>query len=310
MESTPKLIGRTAVAFAMLTVLTAFSACEDTAAPGADARTPPPPDGGLVDRDAEIALDAPDAAAFDDGATGPVAQVVVRTNTDPFPHADGYAGQTSRDAYQGIRSFELLRGIDDPDPLVLFDHGDDPVEAGYNDGDDTLVGMVRLHGLRAGHYTMARSVVTHSRYRVDAVMHAGGYVLPGEFDNVQVLSDGTRIDGVIRPESWFRYVFRTGGMDFPLEGLGAPLPTEPTTTGGFSLSIEDGVAAYYYPVDITLVATATEDLVIVLEVNMFEAFRWEDQDLPGYTAGVFDSSPTASEPVRRFGANSLRVHVE
>jgi len=286
---------------ALLLVTFALCACDSSHGTAFDGGTPSPDGGGL----------RPDGGVEGDSGLGPMLHIHVRTNTDAFTHLDGYAGQTSRDAYQGIRRFELLRSADDRDPLVLFDHGDAFVEAGYNDGDDTLVASVPVAGLRPGHYTLGRNVVTHSRYRVDAVMHASGLVLPGEFDNVQVLSEGTEIDGVVRPQSWFRYIFRTGGMDYPLEGTGAPLPTEPTTTGGFTLTFDGGEAAYAYPLDITLdTPTPTEDLHIVMEVNMFEAFRWEDQDLPGYADGVLDSTPIASEPVRRFGANSLDVYLE
>jgi hypothetical protein len=47
-----------------------------------------------------------------------------------------------------------------------------------------------------------------------------------------------------------------------------------------------------------------------VEVNMSESFRWEDQALPGYTAGVYDTTPTSFEPIRRFGANSYVLTYE
>jgi len=245
----------------------------------------------------------------DAGAAGPRIYFYVRTNTDPFPHADGLSGQTAREAYQGIQSFTLMRDAGDPDPLVVLDLGDALVEAGYNDGDETLVGSAPLSSVRPGHYTVGRNVVTHSRYTVDATMHVGGLVVPGELDNVQVLTSGTPIDGVARPQSWFRYVFRAAGREYPLEGLGAPLPTEPTT-GGFRLVLEGDEAVYYYPIDVTIDATGDADVRVVLEVNMDHSFRWEDQALPGYAPGVFDSTSVGAEPVRRFGANSLDVYVE
>jgi hypothetical protein len=282
--------------------LALLAACNSShSGPTIDAGAPAP-DGAVTGDGGPVGDDATEPA-------GAVADVWVRTDTAPFPHADGLSGQTARDAYQGIRRIELLRSADDPDPLVLIDHGDSYVEAGYNDGDETLVGTVPLSRLRSGRYTVGRNVVTHSRYRVDAIMHVGGLVMPGEFDNVQVLSDGTLIDGTVRPQSWFRYVFRSGGMDYPLEGLGAPLPTDPTT-GGFRLVLEGGEAAYYYPIDITIDGGIDRDIDVVLQVNMHDAFRWEDQALPGYAGGVFDTTPAASEPVRRFGANRLLVSVE
>ena len=265
-----------------------------------DAAEPPPAD----------AAQAPDPDAGPDAnVPGPRMYFHIRTNTVPFNHTDGLQGQTARDAYQGIRSFALLQNQNDPHPAFILDLGDGMVEAGYNDGDETLVGSVPLSAIQPGHYTVGRNVVTHSRYKVDATMHAAGLTLPGEFDNIQVLSDGTTVDGVVRPQGWFRYVFRTAGREFPLEGLGAPLPTDPTA-GGFALHLEDGQAAYYYPLDVTLAAVPDADVHVMLDVNMDHSFRWEDQDTPGFAPGVFDATPAGSEPVRHFGANSLQIDLQ
>ena len=241
-----------------------------------------------------------------DAATPPQVTFYVQTTTAEFPHADGLAGQTAAAAFQGIRSFTLLRGADDPEPLVVLDLGETNVEAGYNDGNATLIGTAPLAAVRPGHYTLGRNVVTHSRYRVDATMHVGALALPGQFDNIQVLTNGTIIDGAARPQGWFRYVFRAGGMEYPLEGMGAPLPTDPTAAG-FALVSEGGVAHYDYPLDLTIGDLGDSDLQIVLEVNMDHAFRWSDQDQPGYAPRVFDATPQGSEPVRRFGANSMHI---
>jgi hypothetical protein len=40
---------------------------------------------------------------------------------------------------------------------------------------------------------------------------------------------------------------------------------------------------------------------------MFESFRWQDSGDPGYLPGVFDATPTGTEAVKRFGANSFSV---
>ena len=52
------------------------------------------------------------------------------------------------------------------------------------------------------------------------------------------------------------------------------------------------------------------DIDIVLEVNMHESFRWQDQEELGFAAGVFDTVPTAFEPVMRFGANEFALSLE
>ena len=253
-------------------------------------------------------VDVVDAAPMPDATQGPNIVFYVSTRTSPFPHTDGLAGQTARLAFQGIRSFSLLRDAEDAHPVVVLDLGNNPVEAGYNDGNTTLIGAAPLAGLPPGHYTIGRSKVTHSRYRIDATIHVGGLVVPGEFENVQVLTDDTRVDGVSRPQGWFRYIFRAAGREFPLEGLNAPLPTSPDT-GGFRLVVQGGEAYYDYPIDVTIheIPPGSADLRLVLEVNMDHSFRWEDLALPGYTAGTFDSTPAGSEPVRRFGANHMSI---
>ena len=52
------------------------------------------------------------------------------------------------------------------------------------------------------------------------------------------------------------------------------------------------------------------DTSIVFEVNMHESFRWVELSEPDYSDGVFDSTPSSFEPVKRFGANSFSVGME
>jgi hypothetical protein len=42
-------------------------------------------------------------------------------------------------------------------------------------------------------------------------------------------------------------------------------------------------------------------------MNVHEDFRWEDQNKPGYSAGVFDTTTVEYEPVRSFGASSVTI---
>jgi len=46
----------------------------------------------------------------------------------------------------------------------------------------------------------------------------------------------------------------------------------------------------------------------IIEFNVFESFRWEDTAGEGYLEGVFDVTPTGTEPIRRFGANTYRLY--
>lgn len=232
-----------------------------------------------------------------------------RANTQPFSHADGLSGQTPLSHVSGLKKFELLTDDSDPEPLLVFDYGQEFVEVSYDDGADTVAYSLPAHALPIETYTVARVVHSHVRYRIEATMHNLGLHLPGEFDNLQVLSDDTLIDGELRQAGYYEYEFSTAGQTFPTSGENAPVP-EWSETGGFSVKFEDGEWAYYFPVFLPLTPDVPEDVDVVLEVNMFESFRWQDQELPDYAPGVFDTTATSFEPVLRFGANSFQVFTE
>ena len=126
---------------------------------------------------------------------------------------------------------------------------------------------------------------------------------------MQVLSDGTSIDGELRDHGYFEYAFEAGSMSFPLSGTDAPVPAW-SGAGGFSVAFEDGEWAYYFPVDLAIDPELDGDLAVVLEVNMHESFRWSDQASPDFAAGVFDTTPSSFEPVMRFGANAFELSIE
>ncbi|MEO7091974.1 MAG: hypothetical protein ABI175_01910 [Polyangiales bacterium] len=232
----------------------------------------------------------------------------VRSTTAPFAHADGFAGQTSRATKQGIRSLRLFKTAGDA-PVIVFDHGKGFVEAGYDDGNDTVVGQSPVAKIPAGRYTIAQIPVTHSAFRVSSTMHASGMTLPGEFDCVETLSDDVTLGGTPHAMGWYRYVFETGGEKYPQEGSGALLPSSPTT-GGFTMKTVGGETFYEVPIDLVMDPTVTTDVHVVMDVNMDRSFRWEDQGAAGYATGVYDTTPTSYEPIRRFGANSFVVRFE
>jgi hypothetical protein len=248
--------------------------------------------------------DASDAAPI----IGPKVTIRMKSSTAPFAHKDGFSGQTTRKTKQGVRRFRLLRSANDPSPVVVFDHGSGFVEAGYDDGDDTVLGVAPLAKVPAGTYAIAQMVVTHSRFRVSSTMHYGG-VYPGDFDCVQALSDGTTLEGSVRARGWYRYVFTTSGQSVPQEGPNAPLPTQ-AETGGFTMKTDGGETYYELPVSLVVPSGITSDLTVVVHVNMHDAFRWEDQALPGYVTGVYDTTPITFEPVRRYGANTYALSLE
>ena len=274
-------------------------------------------DGGLADAtvtiDGALADDGgtgtpSDGGAPDDGSQGPYVHIHVRAVATPVAHAPTTAGQTPRDYSSGYRSFSMLRGMDDPSPLVVFDYGDDYIEAGYDDGDDTVVASVPARDLSRGAFTVGRTVLTHVRYTVDATLHYGSLQIPGMFHNIVVISDRTEIESVARDRGFYRFVFDGAGTPVMQEGAGLSVPT--FAGGGFEVRVEEGETAYYYPLDIVVDPDIDRDVHMIMEVNMHESFRWEDQDMPDYGPGVFDVTPAGYEPLRQFGANSYRVYME
>ncbi len=245
------------------------------------------------------------------GATtdGPKVTVRFRSNTDPFDHQDGLAAQTPTVHRSGVRKLQLFLDEHDPDPITIFDFGQDYVEIDYDHGADTAVYVLPASVLPEGLYTVARVVHSHTRYQVASVLHVSGLHLLGEYDCLQVLSDDTLLDGTLRDHGYFEYVFSSGSWQFPVTGDDAPVPAW-SETGGFSAGFEGGEWAYTFAVNLPLTPHVPSDVAIVLEVNMHQSFRWQDQDEPGYQPEVFDTHPFGMEPVMRFGANAYWIYLE
>jgi hypothetical protein len=266
-------------------------------------------DSGVVPPDASGPdSSTPDAAAPDAAPPGAVVRVHLRANADPVPHDPSTSGQTPRDWVSGVRSLHLLRSMDDVEPFLVFSHGDGFVEASYDDGADTVVGSIARRDLPRETFRVARVVHTHTQFTVDARLHAPGATLPGTFDNLVVLSDRTTLDGTAQSRGHYRYVFRAGGVSFPLEGEGLDLPD--VSSGGFVVREEAGEAAYYFPASLSVDPDGVEDVDFVFEVFVHEGFRWIDEDEPGYLAGAFDVTPSSYEPIVQMGASSFRFFIE
>jgi len=256
-----------------------------------------------------------DGGAMPDGAftsdaepLGPSVYVHLLASHDPVTHTSSTSGQTPRDWFSGVRSLSLLESRDDPDPLLVFDHGDGYVEASYADGADTIVGSAQIAELENTTYTWARAVHTHVRFTIDATAHTPLGSLPGVLGDLIVLSDRTTIDGTERDRGFYRFVFSGAGMEYPTEGSG--FDVTPVPGGGFTTALEDGETAYYFPIDLPVRNDLAEDRHLMFEVNVQEGFRWIDEAMPGYRDGTFDFTPTTTEPIVQAGANSYVFHVE
>ncbi|MSP59069.1 MAG: hypothetical protein EXR72_01800 [Myxococcales bacterium] len=300
---------RTALAAIALRVL---HGCTDTSPAPTDAATDGAADAGAgPDSGAADLTLTPDAASPDialpDGAlpdTAPAKLTIhIRANTALFAHTDGASGQTPLSARGGIRSLRLYRQSNDPNPVELFQHGKNPIEVGFNQGDDTVVATIDPKAIPAASYTLARMVQTHSRFRIAGTMHELAKASPGSFDDVLVVSNGTLLDGQLRDAGYYLYLFDAQGQpQKKFTGNNAPIAGY-STTAGATAKVEQGEWAIYFPINLTVAANGPAGSELAIDVNMYQSFRWTDSPLPGNQAGVFDASPLAYEAVVRFGGN-------
>ena len=254
----------------------------------------------------------PDAGALADGPssttpTGAKVAIHLRASTSSVPHGDGLSGQTPIDQKIGIRKLTLFTSPSDPAPLVVFDHAAAAVEAGLNDRDDTVVATVPAATLKPGHYTLARVGISHVRFRVAALMHAAGQSTAGTFSNLQILADGSVVDGTPWKNGHYSYTFEVGGKPFGSQtGEDAYLPLIPSG-GGITMETSAAETAYVFAINLPVTPDVAGDVKIVFEINTHENFRWQDEAMTGYQPGIFDTTPATYEPVKNFGANSFRV---
>lgn len=241
---------------------------------------------------------------------GPKVTIRLQGSMAAFPHQDAFASQTPKSQSVSISSLRLYRDANDQAPLVVFDHGDNAIEVQLLSGKPTIVAEVSRRDLTAGHYHFARVGVRTVSYRIQARLHALGFPpADGEYESIQVMSDGTTVDGKKHDKGWFRTTFHTGGTKIgPNEGTGMAIPVM-TESGGISLDTSGPETAYRFAADIPIDPTGPKDVDVLFEVNLDRNYRWIDQPNPGYSPNVFDTTPTGYEQVMRFGANSFTVAI-
>ncbi|MBX3264108.1 MAG: hypothetical protein KF782_30835 [Labilithrix sp.] len=292
--------------------LVSLFACGGAAADIAPPDEPPAPDGsGRGSSGAPSPENEDGAEGAPDGAPpadGPRVVISLKGTTAPFAHTDGWSGATPKKQIVAIRSLYLLRSPTDASPVKVFDHGAKAVETDLVTGEKVEVASVVAKTLPAGVFTVAKAGVAYVRYSVPARMHSIVRV-DGQYDNVQSLSDGAVIDGVVRGKGHFRYAFVANGTTYgTLEGEDAPVPAV-STSGGLTLDTSGPQSFYVFPVQVAIDPNVGVDHEVGLELNVHESFRWQDQTALGYTQGVFDTTPYTFEPVMAFGANALKLTI-
>lgn len=257
--------------------------------------------GPTADAAADVAPDGHDSGE-------PTVTIHLRASTKPIAHLDGWSGQTPKKQLIGIRALTLGTSASDPNAWTVFDLAAGFIEAPLDDAADTVLAKIPASSLRAGTYVYAKAWVTHVRYEVDAVVHALGASVPGTFKNLQVLSDGTNVDGAVRASGFYSFSFVAGGQTYgPTTGSGGPLPQ--SSGNGITLTVDAGKASYGFPIALP-VTTPSGDVDIYLDANTHDDFRWEDTAGADHAAKVFDVDPPQTfEPVKQFGANALALSV-
>jgi hypothetical protein len=251
-----------------------------------------------------------EGGASSGNADGPAYEIHVRASQSPVTFTDGYAGETPIDQRMGVRKLTLLRNANDPNPLVVFDNGANAVEAGLNDGDDTVCGSAVAKTLPGDAFTIAHVTVGYYKFKVGATMHSNGTAVPGDYSDLEVLTDNTSVDGQTFNQGHYSYTFEVGGTSYgTLTGENLVTPVD-NTGGGLSLVTMGKEVDYVFAVNLQPNPNITQKTKVVLNVNTYQNFRWQDQAMSGYTTGVFDTTPSTYEPVMSFGANSFSISVE
>lgn len=256
-----------------------------------------------------VAPDEGPPTAVTDDRSSPSLTFVLRGTKAPFAHADGLSGQTAKLQVAAIKSLWLLRsgGDGDPAPVKVFDRGDDAVPVDYASGQPVTLATVSRRSIPSGIYRRARVFVPWVRYRVSARLHANGVAVDGDYESVQALSEGARIDGAARARGFSRTTFLVGGA--PLAAVTGTSPQVPSraTSGGVMLDVSGAEAFYEFDVDAAFDQAAPYDETVTFEGNVSGAFRWKDEATLGYQPGVFDTTPAGFEPVMTFGVNAYAV---
>jgi hypothetical protein len=280
-----------------------LAACSGTSPSALDV----PRDGGSArpEGDTGAGVDAREAGSAPTDAGGPVVYVRILAIQTPIA-GESAPAETPVDQRAGLSGLTLLKDANDPSPLVLLD-SPSPIVTPYNAGSTTLLGTVPASSLVAGTYTIARIPVAYVNFTVAGTYHYEGMAIPGDFTDLIALSAGVSLDGAVRDRGWWSSSFSVAGMtEGSVTGENAEI-AQPGAASGIALDLSGSVAAYVFPINLTVPASIEESSEILFTVNTYEDFHWTDQTMAGYTTGVFDVSPGSFEPVTQLGGNSFTV---
>lgn len=266
---------------------------------------------GSIDGSADLGADlhtakdsGSDALAADQGA-GPRLYIVIRGDSTPKTINDGFSGQTPSKYVMGLSRYEVMTSANDPNPVLVFDHGNSPVEIDMLSAQPQIAGSARIADLPAGSYTHGRVRLTKSVFTVATTVHAT-VALPGTVEVKAALSD-TTIDGTPWKQGQVSYTFSV--WPTPVPGMLPPLPATP----GGTIVQKDGETWMVFPFlqPLPVSPNATQSYEAVITYGVYESFRWQDDSTnAAYQPKVYDVSvlPAPSfETVVSFGATGYDI---
>ncbi|HOX43325.1 MAG TPA: DUF1566 domain-containing protein [Myxococcota bacterium] len=256
---------------------------------------------GLDSGDAGCGQDEPDQDSPDgedlptDGDAPPqgapltlTARAVERCGSWAPDHQTGLQYQTPTGLRVGLMGVELLRSHLDPAPVALglpASIVEVDVEAGG------ALAEARTTDLPAGDYTHVRLTLAYAVYHVLATGHSFA-VAAGDLGTDMALSNHQGAGGALRAQGQYTATFVAYGQPYTYSG---------STTLNCTLSLWGGkvtTAGGLYQVTVPLPGwplridhASQTPLAVALEFPMQDTFAWQDLDLAGFGAGVYDLVP-------------------
>lgn len=298
--------------YPLVALALSLAACSGTSAGALTSARPAGDDAGseaIVGADAGAKASA-DAGSGDGGTGNGHYIIVLHADQTPVAVDGATSGETPSDQRIGFSGLHLFKDASDTSPLVVADLPA-PVDVGYNDGDDTVIATVSAKSLSAGHFTVARIPIAYVRFTVAGTFHTMTVAAPGNFSDVIAMANGTMIDGTTRDQGFWQTAFSSsGGTTYGMQSGEHAVVAQPGAASGITLDTSKSPSEYVFPTDLDVDPNLDHDVRVVFHVNTYQDFRWQDQNVAGYTSGTFDVSAAGFETVTQLGANSISTSVE
>lgn len=232
-------------------------------------------------------------------------QIYFKGDQTPETFQDGWVGQTPTEYKIALSRYWVLRSATDPSPQLCFDHGQKTVEADMSK--DNLMGTCATATLKDGIYTHGKVKIDWVRYGVTGVLHYNGLPIQGKFTFFRAYSNVT-YDGKSykAQEGWLEFQGPTT-VRVPYSYPPLPSPGVP----GIQLSEVNGefFMTFVYTKPLPIAQNNTDTHWARFHLKIYEAFRWADKNLPGYSHSVWDVTvdPSTSEEVKVGGVTGYYI---